>query len=249
MIYKEHTENLFYTEAGEGVPIIFMHGSLSTGMETFSRQMEYFSENYRCICPDLRCHGKSTSLDHEWMTHNLADDIVCLMDRMSIEKAHLVGHSLGGDVAMYAVLNNIDRVLTATAISSSGHTNDNIFTYLRRFDPDKPGRERHAEFYDRIRQIHGEANQGDWKGFIKHSIWNCDNFPGFTDEDLEAMDVPFLFVRGTKDRLVKDNEIARLKAHIPQIETVMIEGGHYLTSDETIAPAFNRLLADFLAAH
>ena len=211
--------------------------------------MEFFSENYRCICPDLRCHGKSASLDHFWMTPDLADDIIGLMDRLSLEKAHLVGHSLGGDVGMYAVLNHKDRILSATAISSSGHTNDSIFTYLRRFDPDKPGHERHAAFYDRIRQVHADANQGDWKGFIKQSIWNCDHFPGFTDAELEAMDVPYLFVHGTKDRLVKDYELARLEAHLPQIQTVCIEGSHYLTNDASSAPVLNRLIADFIAAH
>ena len=239
-------ETLFCNEAGEGTPIVFIHGSLSTGMETYAPQMKFFSSSYHCICPDLRCHGKSISRNILWTTIGQSEDIVRTMDSLSIDKAHLVGHSMGGDIMMYVVLNHTDRVLTATSISSAGAVNPSITSYLHRFDPGRPDFASHKEFIERIKKEHGDANYGDWKGFLRQTIWNCDDFPGFTDEELQRMNRPFLVIRGRKDKLVKDREVERLKTFLPDFHLVELDGGHALTTDAQTVHAVNQCLLEFI---
>ena len=239
-------EKLYYTEAGKGTPVIFIHGNLSYGMDTFSLQMDYLSDYFHCICPDLRCHGRSYSENTFWTPENLSEDIIPFMDRLNISKAHFVGHSMGGDILMYLLLNHIDRVLTAVSICSGGSTNSSIISYMKRFDPDIMDPVLHNDFISRIKREHSTANGGDWKRFLRHTIWNCENFPGFTDDEMRQMDRPFLLIRGTKDRLVKDHEVERLKKLIPDFHITEVNGGHTLTKDEKTAPVVNRCILDFI---
>ena len=239
-------EQLYYTESGEGTPVFFIHGNLSTGMDTFSLQMDFFSDYFRCICPDLRCHGKSYSVNTFWTPENLSEDIIRMMDNLKIDKAHFVGHSMGGDILMYILLNHIDRALTAVSICSGGSTNNSIISYMRRFDPDKMDPDRHRDFIDQIKREHETATAGDWKGFLRHTIWNCENFPGFSDDEMRRMDRPFLLIRGKKDHLVKDHEVDRLKALIPDFHMIEADGGHTLTKDENTAAFVNSSILEFI---
>lgn len=86
--------SLFYEEMGEGESVIFVHGhSLTHRM--WDEQFAAFAKKYRVIRYDLRGYGASSAQTEEFQfTH--VEDLVKLMDALHIEKAHIVGLSLGG---------------------------------------------------------------------------------------------------------------------------------------------------------
>ena len=95
---------LHHTVHGNGEPIIMLHGLFG-----FSRNLrsitDRLSERYKVITVDLRNHGQSGHADS--MTYiEMADDIILLMEQLSIDYASLIGHSMGGKVAMTAALQN-----------------------------------------------------------------------------------------------------------------------------------------------
>ncbi|MBQ8424315.1 MAG: class A beta-lactamase-related serine hydrolase [Coprobacter sp.] len=86
--------SLYYEEAGEGIPVIFVHGH-SLDHRMWDEQFFELAKDYRVIRYDLRGYGISSEQTEDFQfTH--VEDLVALMDALHIEKAHIVGLSLGG---------------------------------------------------------------------------------------------------------------------------------------------------------
>lgn len=235
--------NMYYEEKGTGETIIFIHGSLSKGEETFSKQISFFSRYYRCICIDLRGHGKSGYPEFDWNTKSLADDIIIMMRKLNVETAHLVGHSMGGDVAMYCGIKCPEKVRTIVSICSAGMVNDNITSYLEQLSPEKIDKTKFGKFLDKMQNDYGEL----WQDTIKHTIWNCSNFPDFSKEQLCTISTPFLLIRGDTDNMVLDKEVELLKKCIPDFRYFLIENGnHFLHSNSQTSDTINKMILDFI---
>lgn len=86
--------SLYYEEAGEGEPLIFVHGH-SLDHRMWDEQFPVFAKKYRTIRYDLRGYGISSPQTEDYQfTH--VEDLRTLMDSLHIKKAHIVGLSLGG---------------------------------------------------------------------------------------------------------------------------------------------------------
>src|SRR3989304_2780387 len=87
---------LYYEISGSGFPLLLIHG-FSYDTRVWRKQVEDFSPYYQVVAYDLRGFGKS-SLPRGEYSH--AEDLKNLLDYLKIRQAHLVAHSLGGDVAL-----------------------------------------------------------------------------------------------------------------------------------------------------
>ena len=100
---------LFCQNAGNGGEcVVLLHGlfGASSNLKPIARGLE---DRYRCILPDLRNHGRSPHSD-QMDCSLMAGDLVELMDKQDIDSAHLLGHSMGGKVAMQFALTHGSRV-------------------------------------------------------------------------------------------------------------------------------------------
>jgi pimeloyl-ACP methyl ester carboxylesterase len=107
--------DLFWESAGEGDPLILLHGH-SLDRRMWDLQAERLSRHYRVIRYDLRGYGLS-DLPVEGEKFRHADDLASLMDTLHIQKAHVVGLSLGAYVVADFLATHPDRILTATMAS------------------------------------------------------------------------------------------------------------------------------------
>lgn len=107
--------NLSYEVHGSGETIVFIHG-FSLDSRMWLPQIQYFSKKYHCVAFDMRGYGKSSLPNNEY---SYQDDIKALMDHLDIDKAHIVGLSLGGEEALNFALDNPNRIKTLTLVSSS----------------------------------------------------------------------------------------------------------------------------------
>ena len=89
-----------YELAGDaGLPVVtFVHG-LAASLEIWAGQAERLSDRFRVLRYDLRAHGGTTGAGGPCSRHDLAEDLVRLLDALAIERTALVGHSAGGVVA------------------------------------------------------------------------------------------------------------------------------------------------------
>ncbi len=108
---------LHYLDEGQGVPVILIHG-LAGDHSAWLAQVEALRRNYRVIAFDNRGAGKSTQVDEAVGTEDLADDTLQLMDYLKIEKAHVVGRSMGGAVAQHMALKAPERVISLALCAS-----------------------------------------------------------------------------------------------------------------------------------
>lgn len=107
--------HLFYEESGKGEPLIFIHGHSFDHYE-WNPQFYLFAEKYRVIRYDVRGYGQS-SMPTEFSSSSHAEDLLQLMNALHIQKAHIVGLSMGGFIATDFLALHQDRTLSITAAS------------------------------------------------------------------------------------------------------------------------------------
>jgi pimeloyl-ACP methyl ester carboxylesterase len=104
-----------YHEAGSGDPVVLLHpGFVADGMVPLLDRPELSA--YRLIAPHRRGFGHSDPAQPPVSIHELAADVVGLLDRLGIERAHLVGHSLGANVALETARIGSQRIASVTLL-------------------------------------------------------------------------------------------------------------------------------------
>src|ERR1700691_4593517 len=95
------TVTLHYSEAGQGTPVVLLHGFPLSGA-IWHEQQQQLSGRFRVIAPDLRGHGRSAAPAGVYDMDLLARDVLTLLDVLLIKKAIFIGHSMGGYVTLAA---------------------------------------------------------------------------------------------------------------------------------------------------
>lgn len=103
-------ETVFYDE-GEGPPFVLVHGFTGSRID-FHDQVPWFSDQYRVLVPDQRGHGESTraARPEGYSLNRLADDLAGFLDALALGSVHLLGHSMGGMVALRFALRHPERL-------------------------------------------------------------------------------------------------------------------------------------------
>ncbi|MGR8921939.1 MAG: alpha/beta fold hydrolase [Gammaproteobacteria bacterium] len=110
---------VFYESIGQGEPtIVFLH-PWSTNHYIWANQLPIFAARHRCISMDHRGHGQSDKPADGYGIGEMAADVVAVLDECGVDKAVLVGNSIGGMIAMQTSLDAPERVI-ANLILSSG---------------------------------------------------------------------------------------------------------------------------------
>lgn len=100
---------LSYRVDGEGPPVVFVQGTGLHG-EGWRPQIDGLADRFRCLSFDNRGMGESQPYGTAITVEQMAEDVLALMDAEGWESAHLVGHSLGGLVALHLALSARGRV-------------------------------------------------------------------------------------------------------------------------------------------
>lgn len=109
---------MYYEDRGRGEPVVLLHGfTLDSRMWDQQRPL---ARNYRLVAADMRFHGRSAAVETSAFTAaEAADDVVALLDHLKIDRAHLVGLSMGAGYALETALRHPDRVRSLTLASAS----------------------------------------------------------------------------------------------------------------------------------
>ena len=101
---------LFYEEVGSGIPIVFVH-EFAGDVHSYEMQMRYFGQRYRCIAFNARGYPPSDVPENGalYSQERARDDIRAVLDALKIEKAHIVGLSMGGFAALHFGFTYPDR--------------------------------------------------------------------------------------------------------------------------------------------
>lgn len=99
MILKHKGINIYYSDNGEGKPVVLLHGFLenSTMWDAFIPEL---SKKNRIICIDLLGHGKTGCLGYVHTMESMAESVHAVINHLKIKRSAIIGHSMGGYVAL-----------------------------------------------------------------------------------------------------------------------------------------------------
>ncbi|MFC8515397.1 alpha/beta fold hydrolase [Streptomyces sp. NPDC057257] len=264
---------IFVAETGEGPPVLLLHGGGpgASGVSNYSRNIARLAEEFRVIVPDLPGYGRSSKgVDGTDPFGHLAHGIRGLMDRLGLDRAHLVGNSYGGACALRLALDTperVDRMVlmgpggigTTRALPTPGLT-----SLLNYYSGDGPSRQKLEEFV-RTYLVFNAADVPDsvidarYRDSIDpevvaapplrrprslRTLWRMD----FTrDARLSRLPVPTLVLWGASDKVNRPSGGSMLAERLPDCDLYLVANtGHWVQFERP--ELFNRLCADFLAA-
>jgi pimeloyl-ACP methyl ester carboxylesterase len=119
-ILNAHNADIYYEETGAGEAVVFLHGYTGSGKD-WSNQVAVVSPKYRAITVDCRGHGKSSAptSEEDYSIKISSEDVYALLSKLGIEKCCLVGHSMGGFMALQFAFDHPDRVTGLVLVDTS----------------------------------------------------------------------------------------------------------------------------------
>jgi pimeloyl-ACP methyl ester carboxylesterase len=251
---------IHYMSAGEGEPVILIHGFCANSYNNWVLPgiFDKLSKHYHVIAIDNRGHGasgKPYEVDKYGM--EMVEDVVRLLDHLKIEKAHIIGYSMGGFITGALVATHPERILSATmggagwsqdsddhtvidALAKSLDEGNGITPLMKALTP--PGKPQPTEEQLKARnQLVMLANDPKAlsaciRGMLKLHI---------ARETLEKNKVPVLAVIGELDPLKKG--VDAMDGVLSNLKVVVVKGGDHMSTIRS--PLFEQSIEDFLAAH
>ena len=221
--------NHFYIEQGTGFPLILLHGN-GEDCAYFTRQIDSFSENFHVIALDTRGHGQTPRGEAPFTIRQFAEDLLAFMDQHNIEKAHLLGFSDGGNIAMVFALAHPERVdkliLNGANLDASG--------VKRKIQIPIEIGYRIAKFF--ARKSPKAKKNAEMLGLMV-------NDPNVNLEELSRIQNQTLVIAGDND-MIKDKHTRLIAKSIPHAELCIIHGDHFIANKNP--EAFNEAVLRFL---
>ena len=253
---------LHHSRLGQGVPLIILHGLFGSG-RNWQSLARGFAEGLQVICVDLRNHGRSFHADE--MTYSvMTADVISLMDHLGIPAANILGHSMGGKVAMMLAATcpqRVKRLIVADiAPVTYRHDYEELITPILSLPLDTlKSREQADQIIAQsiqeaplraflLQNLVRDANTWRWR-VNWHAIQrHLDQLVGFPQLAIDwKIDHPSLFIRGALSDYVGDAEIDVINQHFSVCRIESLEqAGHWLHADQP--REFSRHVLDFLAA-
>lgn len=247
---------LFAGDRGE--PVVFLHG-IGGQPELFREQFAAFGTTHRCIAWEMPGYGRTT-LPAETSFAALADALGRLLDRAAAPRAHLVGHSMGGMVALEFAATAPGRVLSLTMSGSSAAFGGSTGAWqaefiAKRTKPLDEGRGMAGIAAGVVDGLLGDAPDPAARAAAVAAMsaipeaayraaLNC--LVTFDRRDaLAGLAMPVLLIAGSRDTVASPELMKKMQTKIPSAQYVEIAGAGHLANIEQ-PRAFNDALAAFL---
>lgn len=227
-----------YIDTGKGETIVLLHGGTSNLESWTSRGVvDNLAKDFRVIAFDARGHGKSDSpRDPAAYGRQQALDVVRILDALKIERAHIIGFSLGSSTVAQLLTLHPERFLTGVQVAGAGRSpkeanNPRIETEAAEIARDCISRSRvmrqapagmkptEEEIQQRIAACRADKNfdqlatAASLRGYKDQAV---------TAEQMAAVKVPTMGIVGTLDHTLKDMQ--ELKAIRPAMKFVLLDG-------------------------
>ena len=253
--------DLHFKEYGKGPPLLILHGLLGSGANWHTLSRRVFAPEFTVYAVDLRNHGRSPHSDR-FDYPSMVADVASFVGRQGLTSIRILGHSMGGKVAMNFALENpslVDHlVIVDIAPRSYRGTHENLLEALRAVDLSTVDSRGAAD----EQLASGISSRGVRQFLLKNLIFDSDtqqyewlvNLDTIIEQydrinegvgNTWTFEGPTLFVRGENSDYVRDEDLEDILHLFPaaRLETVR-DAGHWVHADNP--EAFGRLVLDFL---
>ena len=220
---------LHYHEQGQGFPLILLHGN-GENCSYFYEQVSYFARQYRVIAVDTRGHGLSPRGTAPFTIRQFAEDLYRLMNRLGLEKAHILGFSDGGNIALCFALAHPDRVerliVNGANLYPLGVKWKDQWDITKEYYATKKAAKQRPELWA----------DAELLGLMVHD-------PYISPMSLRRLRMPVLVIAGTED-VIRTGHTKFMARCLPNSRLVLIEGDHFIAANRS--EAFNAAVDAFL---
>lgn len=221
--------SLHYLEKGQGKPLILLHGN-GEDNSYFVYQVAYFSRFYRVMAIDTRGHGQSPRGTAPFSIQQFAEDLRGFLDQHDIPKAHILGFSDGGNIALTFALHYPERVdrliLNGANLFPAGVKPTVQLPIVLGY---------HTASLFAKRSPKAKENAALLGLMVKE--------PNIRPEELNGLTVPTLVIAGTKD-MIRESHTRLIARSLPNARLVLLPGDHFIANKEPAV--FNRAVRNFL---
>jgi 3-oxoadipate enol-lactonase len=252
---------IHFERSGKGFPLLFIHAGIADS-RMWEPQATAFADHFDMIRPDLRGFG-ATELPPA--PYSGLADVVALLDHLHIDRAHVVGCSMGGTLAIDLALEHPQRVerlvLVAAGVSGSnlGEADAALFTEIEEADKagdmDAVNRAEVRLWVDGPRRREGSASATvralvlDMNGRSLHTDWSSAESEPIARPAIGRLNeiaAPTLVIVGDQDLPHCLANADLITSRVPEARKVIITNAAHLPSLER-PEEFNRVVLDFLA--
>jgi abhydrolase domain-containing protein 6 len=239
-----------------GTAVVMLHG-YTADKDVWPRFARHIIDNYRVIVPDLAGHG-DTEFNPKWDYSIPAQSecVIKMMDASGIEKAHVIGNSMGGHIAAYLAIHYPQRILSAALIDPAGvdspvrsemddliEQGDNPFL----FDTQKGFSRLYPMTMAQPPWLPGFVLDAIADKYIERRPRHAQIFKDIDTalDELNGLTVPTLLVWGDQDRLLDVSATKVWAAKVPHLQVVVMPGiGHMpmLETPEETAEIYQQFL-------
>ncbi|MDG6995426.1 MAG: alpha/beta hydrolase [Nitrososphaerota archaeon] len=237
-----------YEETGSGKSIVFVHGACENS--SFWNHQKTLGDRYRIVTVDLPGHGKSKPLDGQVEVKKYSDVVAEFVARICPDKAVLVGHSMGGAIALLNAIEHPQNLKGAVLVTTGAKLGvlPSIREGLR------------TRFQDTVKSIVGPRQFSSKTNleiirFVTDQIMRCSNEIGAADyeacnnfdvrQKLQTINLPIQIIAGEEDKLAPVTWSTYMKENIPKSRLVVLRDASHLPMLERPAE-FNRHLNEFV---
>lgn len=254
-----------FVSTGQGPAVLLIHG-LFGNLDNLKGLGQVLENQYQVIRADMPNHGLSEHWD-QMDYPRLATAMISLLDELAIERAHIVGHSMGGKIAMATALAFPARIISMVAADIAPVAyeprHDTVFAALeslpleghtdRRFALnhliDNGIDEATAQFL--LKNLQRTDTGFRWKmnlSGLKACYPNIIGWQNQTPNPVQSYAGPSLFIRGGDSNYVTSEHRSAIMAQFPAAQAKTLEGcGHWLHAQKTVI--FNRIVSEFIDKH
>jgi len=244
---------VYYQRAGEGRPLLFLHGWGGRG-QSFAPVIHYFARSFRVYAPDLPGFGESDRPPGGWGVADYTAFVIRFLEEMETGPVDLIAHSFGGRIALMLAARAPERLRKMVLVGSAGV----------RLPPSWRSRLRGSLFRAVKRAAAGPLLRRYQASLLEWAVrkWGSrdyqqagplrETFVKVVNEDLRPLlpqiQVPTLLVWGEHDRETPLLQGRIMEREIPTARLVVLENaGHFAYLDRL--PYFCTLASDFLREH
>jgi pimeloyl-ACP methyl ester carboxylesterase len=247
--------DIYYEARGEGVPLILIHGGLSSSAEWEPVALELAS-GFRVITPDSRGHGRSSNPGGQLSYARIADDIAELIAALGLERPVVGGWSDGGQVTLELGARH-PRMSSALIVGAACPDFDAGLREVHRalLGADEAGVPDAAhldaqlgEFAEEVKALHpGGAER--WRRLVHETAPMWLAYRGLGPDELRRIEAPVLVLAGDRDELVPLDLSLALFRQLPDAELAVCPRLSHDGPTPGRAPVLASLIRDFARRH
>jgi pimeloyl-ACP methyl ester carboxylesterase len=239
--------HLYYEIHGdEGTPLVLLHGGVLTIDLNFAGLIPTLAQRHRVIALEFQGHGHTADTDRDMTYAHFASDVVGLLDHLGIDRAHVLGHSMGGGVALELAVHHPDRLLSVVPVSASvrpdGAHPDLADPSTYATSPIMPTAQDFAEMAEAYARVAPHPER--FEGLPERTMTTSTTWTGWTDEQLAGITAPVLVVQGDRD-FTLNSHAALMQELIPGSQLAILPGTTHMQVTRR-ADVLLPLLAAFL---